>query len=198
MAFEESMSKPIKTDDLANYVEQLKDRHDVVNHAIYEISAPFGRGGDIPRFSHMFHGWSKMNASGSSWIMRAMDIVGKTDNGTEKPKEATVKPKQKEGKDSKSAGEKVQETKEDDKSEDAKIDERVEELLKELEIETIDPRMLVQCLHDVLIKFVWRDAFTIIGQCFLDRDISPRATTIIQNVNAQREREDMRKEPDFS
>jgi hypothetical protein len=198
MKFEEMMTEPIKTDDLAGYVKELKDRQDLVNHALYEISAPFGRGGDIPRFSKMFHGWARLNASASSWIIRTNDTVSKAENGKDKPKETktTVKEKTKpESKSEQKSGEKVQETKEED--EDKSDDDHIEQLLKEIETETIDPRILVQCLHDVLQKHIWKDAFQILGQCFLDRDVSPRAATVIQNVNAQRERDDMRNEPDF-
>jgi hypothetical protein len=220
MRFEDRMSEPIKTDDLTLYVLELKDRQDTVNHALYEISAPFGRGGDIPRFSKMFHGWGRLNASAQSWIIRTVDIVAKVENGKDKPN-ATVKPKQKpEAKDSKSeeksgvaefasaVRENVQEAKKDgrfhkdqettEEDEDKSDDIHIEQLLRDVETETIDPKMLVQCLHDDLQKHIWKDAFQILGQCFLDRDVSPRSATVIQNVNAQREREDMRKEPDFS
>lgn len=195
--FEEAITTEIKTEDLNEYVQELKDRQELLNHAVYEISAPFGRAGDIPRFGKMFHGWGRLNASASSWILRTSDIVSKAqrkNNHTPKPepKKEPAKPEakadQKEGKTEK----KTEETEEEVRS------RTVEELMEQIETESIDPRSLVQNLHDVLQKHIWKDGFLILGQCFLDRDVSPRASTVIQNVNAQREREDMTRKPDFS
>lgn len=189
MQFEDLITAPIQTAKLTEYVKELKDRQDSLNHALYEISAPFGRAGDIPRYGKMFHGWGRLNASASSWILRTSDIVSKTskhtENHIEKPK---PEPKEKDK-------EKKEEPKEPASVETMIVE--AEELLEEFEAESIDPRFLVQSLHDVLQKHIWKDGFQILGQCFLDRDVSPRASTVIQNVNAQREREDMTRKPDF-
>jgi hypothetical protein len=203
--FEEYMESEIKTDDLIPYVQELKHRQNLLNHALYEISAPYGRAGDIPRFGKMFHGWGRLNASASSWVLRTFDIVNTTEKAKEEKQKQEREKEERErrqaeadkAKDTqkKDAVQGEEKTEEKPKTEEERDD--IEDLLEELEIESVEPRILVQSLHDVLLKHIWKDGFLILGQCFLDRDISPRASTVVQNVNAMREREDMTKEQTF-
>lgn len=204
LKFEEQMNEEIVTHSLIEYVQELKDRQDLLHHALMEISAPFARSGDIDRFGRMFHGWNRLNASASSWILRAFDIVKKTEkhNGKKTQEEPTDKPEPKDTKKPETKDAKKDEPKPEEKVQgsEKKLDnimDDAEELLDEIESESIDPRFLVQCLHDVLQKHIWKDGFLILEMCFLDRDISPRSATVIQNVNAQRERESMTQKPDF-
>jgi hypothetical protein len=192
--FEDYFKDEIKTENLVQYAQELKYRQDLLNHALYEISAPYGRAGDIPRFGKMFHGWGRLNASASSWILRTFDIVKQTEKMKATIRKETAKKEEPKAEDKTKKDEKVQE---EQKEESPVERDELEEMLEDLELESIDPRILVHSLHDVLQKHIWKDGFLILGQCFLDRDISPRASTVIQNVNAQREREDMTGKPDF-
>jgi hypothetical protein len=203
--FEDYMESEIKTDDLIPYVKELKHRQDLLNHALYEISAPYGRAGDIPRFGKMFHGWGRLNASASSWILRTFDIVSRTEKAKEEKEKQDREREERERKQAeadkakdakkKDAVQGEAKTEEKPKTEEERDD--IEDLLQELEIESVEPLILVQSLHDDLVKHIWKDGFLILGQCFLDRDVSPRASTVIQNVNAMREREDMTDKQNF-
>src|SRR5271157_9554 len=163
--FQEYMTLDIKTDSLVQYVQELKDRQDLLNHALYEISAPYGRAGDIPRFGKMFHGWGRMNASASSWILRASDIVKQTEKVKERKAKEEKKKEEAKPEDKAKKDEKVQDEKKEESPEKL---EDLQEMLEDLELESIDPRILVQSLHDVLQKHIWKDGFLILGQCFLD------------------------------
>jgi hypothetical protein len=191
MKFEDLITSKVTTEPLNEYVEDLKDRQDLMNHAIYEISAPYARSGDFPEFGHMLHGWGRLNASAKSWILRTEDIVNKALEKEKKEKKPEPSEQTAEGK------KEPQKTELAVPNEEVQKDGELEDLIGMLETETIDVKMLVHFLHDVLSKHIWKDGFLILGKCFLDRDVTPRAATVIQNINAQREREDMTKTPDF-
>ncbi len=77
MQFEESVTEPITTDNLQDYLGQLRTKTDLMNHAIYRIAAPYARAGTYPVFGRMLLGWSKIYASSKSWILRTEDVIGK-------------------------------------------------------------------------------------------------------------------------
>jgi hypothetical protein len=194
MQFHDLITSEIKAGSLVEYVADLKDRQDLVNEAIYEISAPYARSIDFPRLGQAIHGWGRWNASAKSWILRTDDIVRKAEEQKEKNKE---KPKDQDKKDKEKSKDKEKiELEALNEPKDLESLKRFLDVM-ETETETIDVKMLVHFLHDVLQKHVWKDGFLILGKCFMDRDISPRSATVIQNVNAMREREDMTKNPDF-
>jgi hypothetical protein len=194
MQFHDMINAPIKTTSLTEYIKELKDREDLINEAIYEISAPFARSLDFPQIGKAFHGWGRLNASAKSWILRSDDIIRKAEekNGNKKElvKETESKQLSKPKEKAKTELEVPTQTKELDLP-------KINEFFGLVDAETIDVKMLVNFLHDVLSKHIWKDGFLILGKCFMDRDISPRSATVIQNANAMREREDMTKTPDF-
>ena len=144
------ISSEIKTDDLAEYVEELKSRLTLLNDTIYSVAAPYARSGDLPRFGRMLHGWSRLYASASSWILRTEDTIEKKH---------------------KKKGENGQEEADSNDAESSI-----------LEHGAIDKRMHVRFLHDVLQKHIFKDGFLILGACFLDKDVSERAATVVQTV----------------
>ena len=144
---QDSMAAPIETKNLKEYVEELKRRHNLLNYAIFTIAAPYARAGDSVTFSHILHGWSRLDASAKSWLLRTEDIVSKAEeDNIEKQKGQN------------------------------------DEMFSLLERGTVDVRMHVQFLHDNLQKHIWKDGFLALSKAFLDRDVSERAATVIQNV----------------
>jgi len=61
---------------------------------------------------------------------------------------------------------------------------------------TVNIKMMVRFLHDVLQKHIFKDGFLILGKCFMDRDVSERAAIVIQTMQS-RPRESMTSEADF-
>jgi hypothetical protein len=143
---QDDIAAPIETKTLKEYVAELKRRHNLLNYAIFTISAPYARAGDSATFSHILHGWSRLDASAKSWILRTEDIVSKAEEDNIENKGQN------------------------------------DEMYSLLERGTVDVRMHVRFLHDNLQKHIWKDAFLIIGKCFMDRDVSERAATVVQNV----------------
>lgn len=191
--FQDLINAPIKVESLIDYVEELKDRQDLLNTAIYEIAAPYARSIDFPRIGKAFHGWGRLNASAKSWILRTDDIVRKAEEQKEKEKQKTKDKDDKE----KTKGKETKELDIPNIPKEAKELRSTAQFLGMMETETIDVKMLVNYLHDVLQKHIWKDGFLILGKFFMDRDISPRSATVVQNINAMREREDMRGKEDF-
>jgi len=83
---QDSMAAPIETKNLKEYVAELKRRHNLLNFAIYTIAAPYARAADSAKFSHILHGWSRLDASAKSWILRTEDIVSKAEDNVENQK----------------------------------------------------------------------------------------------------------------
>lgn len=154
MQLEDAVTEPITTDDLQEYLNQLRIKTDLLNHAIYEIAAPYARAGTLPLFARMLHGWSKLYASSKSWILRTEDVIAKNKKPTNKNNGETEEPKKADGNESPTS-----------------FDEGA-----------VDKGMLVRFLHDVLQKHIWKDAFFILGQCFMDKDVSLTAATVIQSM----------------
>jgi hypothetical protein len=83
---QDSMAAPIETKNLKEYVAELKRRHNLLNFAIYTIAAPYARAADSAKFSHILHGWGRLDSSAKSWILRTEDIVNKAEDNSETQK----------------------------------------------------------------------------------------------------------------
>jgi len=139
---QEAIMEPIEAeDDEEKYITALQERLDVLNQIIYHIAAPFARSGDFPKFSKMLHGWSRLYASSSSWLLRTQDYYIRKANGEEE-----------------------------------------DSISVSLGFGSVNIKMMIRFLHDVLQKHIIKDGFLILGKCFMDRDVSERAAIVVQNV----------------
>lgn len=179
MQFEDAITDEIDTENLEAYVKALMRRTDLINHAIMEIAAPYGRAGTLPQFSRMFHGWGRLYASSKSWLLRTEDTITKTDEEAHNFFKNNLY----------KVLDELYQTLSDPKAleEISKIRKQIGGIENEtsynvLEHGAIDKRMHVRFLHDVLQKHIWKDGFLILNKCFLDKDVSERSATVIQSM----------------
>jgi hypothetical protein len=51
-----------------------------------------------------------------------------------------------------------------------------------IDTEIGDIETLIYFVHGNLQKYIWKDGNFILGECFMDEDVSPRAATVIQSM----------------
>ena len=74
---EKEITKPIETVNLTTYIEELKDRTDILNNAILQIAMPYARSGNDPTYARKVRGWTQMYALATSWILQAEGMIPK-------------------------------------------------------------------------------------------------------------------------
>ncbi len=171
MSFKEDFMQGIEDDDLKTYVTNLEDRVQLLNDAIVEIAAPYARAGTSPRFAKLMRGWTKWYRLGKTGILEVKSWVHEQE-------------KEDETKDS-------NDTQPTDKKKRTEIDRMLTDR------SSINIRNDIHYLHNFLNLTVFSDGFFALSLCFMDKDVSERAATVIQTMNQQKPREDMTHEPDF-
>lgn len=68
----DELEKPIKTDDVIKRIQILRDRLQMVNHAMKIVSVPWGRAGDQTNYRLAMKGWETLYSV-------AMDVINTVD-----------------------------------------------------------------------------------------------------------------------